>query len=73
MPVAVLLRDHHNGIGIFVEERHIEFKLLTENGLTVNNNRFLAKFFPRLLEKPIEINASIARWLTTAVPDVWPV
>jgi pimeloyl-ACP methyl ester carboxylesterase len=24
-------------------------------------------------EKPIEVNASIARWLATAVPDVWPV
>jgi len=24
-------------------------------------------------EKPIEVNASIARWLATAVPTVWPV
>jgi pimeloyl-ACP methyl ester carboxylesterase len=24
-------------------------------------------------EKPIEVNASIARWLATAVPAVWPV
>jgi hypothetical protein len=23
-------------------------------------------------EKPIEVNASIARWLATAVPAVWP-
>jgi hypothetical protein len=25
----------------------------------------------RAQEKPIEVNASIARWLATAVPGVW--
>ena len=24
-------------------------------------------------ESPIEVNASLARWLATAVPTVWPV
>jgi hypothetical protein len=24
-------------------------------------------------EKPLDVNAAIARWLATMVPDVWPV
>jgi pimeloyl-ACP methyl ester carboxylesterase len=24
-------------------------------------------------ERPIEVNAALARWLATAVPGVWPV
>lgn len=37
------------------------------SGIVIPSGHWMAQ------EKPIEVNASIARWLATAVPAVWPV